>query len=340
MDRLLGCPGPDGAASSARTLRLVASDGEIVCPGRKAAVPVKSKRLALSADESFDGAIGRILGDCLDHFAVNIPALRQTGDAEAVHQLRVALRRLRAFLGLLKRVVPANPELASGATRARIIARALGEARDWHVLRDGLERGPREFLREEPGFFALLDAVELRRLRALEAAGAMIVAPSTQQFVRELRGLISRRAWREGSRGLEGKGSARAFAAKALNRLHKRAVKRCEGVAALEPEQRHRARIALKKARYAAEFFESLFCQKAARAYLRGLATIQDQLGEDNDRRTAARLLSEITAEDASKETLRAICFLRGWRAQAQQRGLIAMEESERRLRRLKPFWR
>ncbi len=340
MDRPHGCPGPDGAAPSARALRLVASDGEIVCPGSNAAVPVKSKRLALSADESFDGAIGRILGDCLDHFAVNIPALRQTGDAEAVHQLRVALRRLRAFLGLLKRVVPANPELASVATRARIIARALGEARDWHVLRDGLERGPREFLREEPGFVALLDAVELRRLRALEAARAMIVAPTTQQFVRELRGLISRRAWREGSTGLEGKGSARVFAAKALNRLHKRAVKRCEGVAALEPEQRHKARIALKKARYAADFFESLFCQKAARTYLRGLATTQDQLGEDNDRRTAARLLTEIAAEDASKETLRAIYFLRGWRAQAQQRGLIAMKESERRLRRLKPFWR
>jgi CHAD domain-containing protein len=340
MDRPLGCPGPDGAACSARALRLVVSDGEIVGQGRKSVVSVKSERLALSPDESFDGAVERILGDCLDHFAANIPALRQSGDAEAVHQLRVALRRLRAFLGLLKRVVPANPELASAATRARIIARALGEARDWHVLRDGLERGPREFLREEPGFFALLDAVELRRLRALEAARAVIVAPTTQQFVRELRGLISRRAWREGSRGLEEKGSARVFAAKAMNRLHRRAVKRCEGVAALEPEQRHRARIALKKARYAAEFFESLFSQKAARAYLRGLATIQDQLGEDNDRRTAARFLSEITAEDASQQTLRAICFLRGWRAQAQQRGLIAMEESERRLRRLKPFWR
>ena len=42
MDRLLGCPGPDGAASSARALRLVASDGEILGPRRKAAVPVKA----------------------------------------------------------------------------------------------------------------------------------------------------------------------------------------------------------------------------------------------------------------------------------------------------------
>jgi len=250
------------------------------------------------------------------------------------------LRRLRAFLGLLKRVAPANPELATAASSAKTIAGVLGEARDWHVLREGLERGPRAFLREEPGFVALLDAVELRRLRALQAARAAIGAPSTQQFVRELHGLVARRAWREESEGLAESESARAFAVKALNRLHKRALKRCEGVAALEPEQRHRARIALKKARYAAEFFESLFCQKAARTYLRRLAIIQDQLGEDNDRRTAARLLSDIAAEDASQETFGAVCFLRGWRAQAQQLGAVATKESEKRLRRLKTFWR
>ena len=51
MDRPLGCPGPDGAASSERALRLVASDGEIVGQGRKTAVSVKSERLALSPDE-------------------------------------------------------------------------------------------------------------------------------------------------------------------------------------------------------------------------------------------------------------------------------------------------
>jgi CHAD domain-containing protein len=340
MDRPLGCPGPDGAASSARALRLVASDGEILGSRRQLTVPVKAARLSLGADDSIDDAIALILSGCLDHFAANIPALCETGDAEAVHQLRVALRRLRAFLGLLKRIAPANLELATTATRAKTLASALGEARDWYVFGEGLERGPREILREEPGFFTLLDAVELRRLRALEAVRAMIAAPATQQFVRELRGLISRRAWRESARGLEGKGSARAFAARALNRLHRRGLKRCEGVAALRPELRHRARIALKKTRYAAEFFESLFCQKTARAYLRNLAIVQDQLGEDNDRQTAARLLGEITADDASQETMRAVCFLRGWRAQAQQRGVTATKESERRLRRLKPFWR
>ncbi len=340
MDRPLGCLGSDGAASAASALRLVASDGEIVGAPRQSAVSMKAARLSLSPGDSFDDAIARILGDCLDHFVANIPALQETGDAEAVHQLRVALRRLRAFFGLLKRVTPPSRELANVATRAKTIAGALGEARDWHVFREGLERGPREFLRDEPGFFALLDAVELRRLRALEAARAAIAAPMTQQFVRELRGLISHRAWRDSVSGLEQKGSARAFAVRALNRLHKRSVKRCEGVAAMRPEDRHRARIALKKTRYAAEFFESLFCQKPARAYLRGLANIQDQLGEDNDRATAARLLREITAEDAAQETMRAVCFLQGWRAQAQQQSVIALKESEKRLRRLKPFWR
>jgi CHAD domain-containing protein len=339
MDRPLGCPGPDGFASSARALRLVASDGEFVGPRRHPTVSVKATRLAFSPEDSLDEVVACILGDCLDHFVANIPALRDSGDAEAVHQSRVALRRLRALLGLLKRFAPGNPELTTTAARAKVVARELGGARDWHVLREGLERGPREYLRDEPGFFTLLDAVELHRLRAVENARLAIAAPPTQRFVRDLRGFIARRAWRTGSKEPKEAGSAKAFAAKSLQRLHKRAVKRCEGVAALAPEQRHEARIALKKARYAAEFFESLFSQKAARAYLRGLATIQDQLGEENDRATAARLLGEIAADDASQETLRALCFLRGWRAGAQQRGALVTKESERRLRRLKPFW-
>ncbi|MGA8169453.1 MAG: CHAD domain-containing protein [Methylocystis sp.] len=340
MDRPLGCPDPDGAAAAGSALRLVARDGEVLGSSRPALVSVKAARLSLSADGSLDAAVARIVGGCLDHLAANIPALRETGDAEAVHQLRVASRRLRAVLGELKRASPSNPELTAAAARAKAIADALGAARDWHVLREGLERGPRKFLREEPDFFTLLDAVELRRLRAVEAARAAIAAPATQQFMRELRGLISRGTWREGAGWSAEKGSARDFAVKSLNRLQKHAAKRCENVADLKPEHRHQARIALKKVRYVAECFESLFSRKAARRYLNELANIQDQLGEENDRETAARLLGEIAAEDASRETLRAVWFLRGWRARAQEQGYLATKASEKRLRRLKPFWR
>ncbi len=338
MDRPLGCPSADAAAGAG--LRLVVSDGAILGPPRRPAVSIKATRTRLDRDDSFDEAAARILSDCLDHFTANIPALRETGDAEAVHQLRVALRRLRAFLGLIGRVAPNNLELMNAAARAKTTAGALGVARDWHVLREGLEHGPREFLRDEPGLFLLLDAVESRRLRAIATARDVIVAPATQQFARELRGAISRRAWRESSGALEEKGSARVVAVRALNRLHRRAVKRSENIAEVTPEERHAARIALKKTRYAAEFFESLFERREARAYLRRLATIQEELGEDNDRRTAERLLGEITINDTARDTGRVDWFLRGWRARAQHESFAAAQKNERRLKRLKPFWR
>ncbi|MFY9629751.1 MAG: CHAD domain-containing protein [Methylocystis sp.] len=336
MDRPLGCSGKDDAVVGRRSLRLVASNGEISGgPGG----PVKAKRLALDPQDTQDEAIARILSNCLDHFTANAPALRAIGDPEAVHQSRVALRRLRAFLGLLKQAMP-TLDLSATAAQAKAIAGALGDTRDWDVLREGLEKGPRSFLGDEPAFYALLDEIELRRHQARDAARAAISSPQTYRFVNELRQIIARRPWREHGKDTGAKGSARALAIKALNRLHRRAVKKCDGVASFPPERRHEARIALKKARYGAEFFESLFSGKDARAYLRDLAMIQDQLGDENDRATAARLLKEITEADVAQKTMRAAWFLEGWRARADSQSGGAVRLAERRLRKLKPFWR
>jgi CHAD domain-containing protein len=339
MDRPFGYSGADETAFGRRVLRLVVSNDESCHEPGDPLCPVKAKRLPLDADATLDEAISRILSNCLAHFSANAPILRKTGDPEAVHQLRVALRRLRAFLSLLKRAVP-SLDLTEITARAKVVARSLGEARDWDVFREGLEKGPRGFLTDEPAFFALLDAVELRRHHAREAARAVLAEPATKQMLRGLRRLIARRPWRESDKRTQAKASARVFAKKALDRLHRRAMKRCSGLASLPPEVRHGARIALKKARYAAEFFESLFDAKPARAYLRELSAVQDRLGEDNDRATAKRLLLEITQTDTAQDTLRAACFLRGWSGHAQHQSGSAAAQMERRLRKLKPFWR
>ncbi len=339
MDRPFDYSGADEPAVGRRVLRLVVSNDESRHEPGGPRRPAKAKSLPLDADVTLDEAITRILSNCLAHFSANAPVLQKTGDPEAVHQLRVALRRLRAFLSLLKRTVP-TLDLADITNHAKAVARVLGEARDWDVFREGLEKGPRGFLTDEPAFFALLDAVELRRHHAREAARAVLAEPATEQLLRALRRLIARRPWREHAKRTQVKASARAFAAKALDRLHRRAMKRCSGIASLPPEARHNARIALKKTRYAAEFFESLFDTKSARAYLRDLSAVQDRLGEDNDRATAARLLHEITQTDSAQDTMRAVCFLRGWSGHAQHQSASPAAQMERRLRNLKPFWR
>lgn len=327
MSRKSGSRIVNRGASGRAPLRVVASNGAPV----PAAAPVKAAPLALPRGASFGEAVALALGSCLDHFSANWPAFRETGAPESVHQMRVALRRLRAAVGLFKRAAP-SPELEAAASRAKEIAAVLGAARDWDVFRDMLEGGPREFLRDEPGFYALLDAVELRRGEAYRKARATIEAVETSQFVANLRVELRRNLG--GGRA----GAARDFARRALDRLHRRVVKKSRDLASRTPDERHAARIALKKARYGAEFFQSLF-ETSARDYVRALATLQDSLGADNDMEMATRLLDRIDAEEGGK-SMRASAFTRGWFAQAQRQGAARASKSEKTLRKLEPFWR
>ena len=120
--------------------------------------------------------------------------------------------------------------------------------------------------------------MELRRTQAYREAQEALTAPQTAQFVEELRLAIAQRDWRV-EENMRGEGSARDFASRALTRLRKRLLKKSRDLATLSPEARHQARIALKKARYGAEFFHSLYSdsdQKTARAFLRALSEMQD----------------------------------------------------------------
>src|SRR5436305_349687 len=77
------------------------------------------------------------------------------------------------------------------------------------------------------------------------------------------------------------------FAGRELSRRRKRVLKRGAGLAELEPPARHALRIALKKLRYAAEFFAPLYAgqgrTKRRKAFGAALAELQERLGALND---------------------------------------------------------
>lgn len=321
---------PENAVRQA-TLRLVAASGA-------APRAVKARDISLLETDSVEDAAVCILSNTLDQFVANVPVFRMTEAPESVHQMRVGLRRLRAAAGLFRRVL-GGEELEAARARAKTIAATLGAARDWDVFRDMLEHIPRARFDDESSFFALLDAVELRRRAGYRDALALLDAPQTRAFVDDLRRLLAARGWRRGQ-GADAPGSARAFASETLTRLRKRVVKKSRGLATLTADERHEVRIALKKARYASEFFHSLFAHRGrARAFGKALAQMQDGLGVYNDMATANRLLDEIeSAGDARISG--AAGFVRGWFAHAAQAGDAHAEESETRLRELKPYWK
>jgi triphosphatase len=316
-------------------LLLVADRGE--APPSPPRRYTKARRIALDRDASLDEAVTAVFSVFLDHFAANAPGLAEAGDPEAVHQLRVALRRLRVFLGLLQRVAP-SPQLVKASADAKTLASAFGAARDWRLLLERLE-GEFPDPSQEPGAAELLAAVRRRVDETEESARGALGAPAARDLLRETRAILKSRVWRGFSPDLAQRRSARPFALRQLSRLHKGAASRCKQVERLAPLRRHEARIALKKLRYAAEFFETLFEEDRARDYIDRLATVQEWLGEDHDWTTAERLLSEI-AEESKPVTRRAIRTLLAEGAKARRKILAGAGKSVKRLRKADRFWR
>lgn len=295
----------------------------------------KAKEISLSPDDSLEDAAARIFSASVDHFAANVALMPASEAAESVHQMRVALRRLRAAIGLMRPAL-GGEALETAREEAKALANILGAARNWDVFGDML-KGPREVFGGDPSFEAVLAAVERRRARAYRDARKTLASPRAAQFVEALRLAIAQRDWRI-DENMRAAGSARDFASGALTRLRKRLLKKSRGLATLSPEARHQARIALKKARYGAEFFNSLYPdRKAMRAYLRALEDMQDGMGALNDMAVANSLLDDIDAEGGA--ALRASAFTRGWFAHAARQGVAHAEKSEKRLKELEPFW-
>jgi triphosphatase len=349
MDRPSGLTVTDHVSTKPSSIGSVdTGKTEIQNPPIQPLYPIAFKAHPVSLPEncSLDAATSLMLSACLDHFVANWPTLNSPAESEGVHQMRVSLRRLRAGVSVLRRAIE-SAELETAASRAKDIATKLGEARDLDVFSQNLEAGCFNGLRGEPSYYALLDAVEWRRREAHERVRALIRQPQTRLFVSDLRAALAERAW--SGKSLDAAqpafatgedGSARRFAEYALDRLHRRAVKKCRRLADRSEQEWHKARIALKKSRYAAEFFESLFNEEErARSYIRSVTKMQDRLGRTNDVATASRLLDEMDAANRN-ETAFAAGFVRGWRARAQEFAAKDARRSEKASKQLEPFWR
>jgi CHAD domain-containing protein len=101
----------------------------------------------------------------------------------------------------------------------------------------------------------------------------------------------------------------------------------------------HRLRIEIKKLRYAAEFFSSLYERRAVRSYTAALAELQDLLGTLNDAATVDRLCEALrTAHDAAADH-EAVGAVRGWAAAIAHDHLARLPQTWKRFRDAEPFW-
>ena len=230
----------------------------------------------------------------LESLVAAYPQVITRGSPEAVHQTRVAIRRLRAVLGLFRRITQDEraPLLSAGLKAA---ARALAPARDLHVTIEMIA-APAESA--APDAAAIVAQLEGQRRAATESAAALLAGPPFQQLLLQLAVWIEAGPWvAQRTRAAAGRPLG-AFAARALSRRRRKLLRRGNDPAAMTDADRHALRIDVKKLRYASDFLTPVFPGKSARslqaAFARELKTLQDSLGELNDRAAAARAHSEL----------------------------------------------
>jgi triphosphatase len=302
-------------------------------------LPVRAAALQFSTNATLDSTIETVIASVLEQFVANWPALTETRHPESIHQMRVALRRLRTALAFFDRSLPCAA-FRNFRAEAKRIAAALTPARDLDAFRQLVEDGPlTRYADEDESFKALLTTFEERRVAAYAIAQNIIDDPSTTLFVLKLRAFLAHRAWRNAPSGAELlrlTEPAALFAAETLEWLHKRALKRGRKLLQKPPKERHRLRIALKNIRYTAEFFSSFF--GGGRPYIRAVSKLQDGLGAFNDASSATHHLREVEAA-AGPQAAKAAGIVLGWCGRGTINADNNLGEAWKSFKRTRPFW-
>jgi len=285
---------------------------------------VKADPINLVRDITAAQAFRHIVQSCVRQFRRNEALLIASRNPGALHQARVALRRLRSALSIFKPMIgDAGADLGEGL---RWLASALGDARNLDVLLERTSPGP------------LQDRLVVARDAAYDHVGDALSLPHARRLMLDLAEWTAGDVWLNaaGSK-VDGNQPARVFAAEALSRFLRKVKKDGRGLAEADDQARHGVRKDAKKLRYAAEFFASLFKRKGERRrhkrFVAALEALQDQLGALNDLATAPGVLKRLGVAD-DPEAVRLL-------ARGQKKGLVkGAVDARKDLFDTKRFWR
>lgn len=232
-------------------------------------------------EDAFAGAISRTLAG--------------KDDADPVHDLRVAARRIRACLRTFASLVPARDKNLPDSLRR--ILKPAGRVRDLDVQLERLRNWRAEFdLEDDVSLESIAGLLRRRREPARKVLERELERPRTAALLRILEDLPDevRRAEPQFANL-----AAAIGAPPVIVRAHRRFVKAGSLVGPdRDPEALHDLRIACKRFRYTLESFDLLYA--GAAPLLRRAAALQDLLGDFHDGEVAARDLQSFSTHPST----------------------------------------
>lgn len=290
----------------------------------RAPTPTRAARVDLSKARCPHDAFVEVGSNITRHWFGNDAGVRERADVEFVHQMRVALRRLKTSMKTFPRWMD--------ATWTRTIApdldwlgALLGQVRDLDVF-TGTSLPALAAADVDSAAWASLQArAEARRVEArAQLQKALLTRRYAALSLSWLKWLAMQR-FSTDPEALADKSLA-AYAAKRVRKHYERLTAKPE-LSTLEPAERHRRRIEAKRLRYTLEFFESIAARKTRRQVSKQLSRIQSVLGDGSDAVAALRFLEALDVPPYQHG------FARGWCEAVNRWSAV---EGERLLRALR----
>jgi inorganic triphosphatase YgiF len=309
--------------------------------GTAAAPPVAhAAAVVLDPMMSVEAALQEIGRACLAHLLHN-EAAALDGEPEGVHQMRVAVRRMRSAISSFKKLLPAADRRWISCELGWLVD-VLGSARNLDVFAAEL-LPPAQAALHEAGIEDLAAALDRARRTAYDRVEQAINSERHAHGMLRLSHWFEARTWRKGrvepSPLLSS--AIREVAPRLLDRRWRELRKRSKGFRRSTARQRHKLRIAAKKLRYAIELLGSPFEQAELQAFVKRLKRLQDDLGYANDVRVAHDLLPELSHQGVSWSAVGSVgAHVLEWHENRLSRDERKLRKRLRQLNRAAPFWR
>ncbi len=300
-------------------------------------LPVKFDNVALGAHISVGEIYKKIAFACLGQLQTNENGMLAGNDIEYLHQMRVAIRRLRALISLFSHAIPQTiPD--SELEDLKWLSDKLGSARDWGVVTQQQLPDLELAFPDHPGIRFLGNYCRERCDSVNSDVKEIVLSSRYSRLLVKLAAWLYTDSWADqsGDKTYLLNTPIKNIADSVITKLEKKIEKLGMDRFNFDATQRHRLRIAVKKLRYALDYLSVLYPKKRAQSYLQALQSLQEVLGKLNDITTMNNLLSEIknTSLDL-EETQQIVC---GWQTHKEQILLQELDGALERFYRLRPL--
>lgn len=302
-----------------------------------------AEKVQLNKTLSIEDSMALILRQSLGQLLANRAAADCGKDIEGVHQARIAIRRIYSALSLYKEYL-SGPGLAHIKKEIRWLIDALGEARDLDVFLDEVLPVVLADRPDDPDIAAVEAEAYKARTAAYRKVRAALNSRRYTKAMLTLASWIEERKWRAKTSTERLDAPLIDIAGQLIGKRHRKVLKLGKSFETLSTEQRHEVRIALKKVRYAAEFFVGLYPSMRARPFITAMRHLQNTLGASNDVATAEHLLDTLVKKaKGDRKTTESLTLgagkILGWHTRAAHEAEINIVRQWVTFTESRPFW-